>query len=131
MGGALLADVNAFGVGRGEVEERFGGEMVVEDDVGLGEEAAAFEGEKLGISGAGANEVRPAVHAEYTASRIRFAPRSRRAAPRARPRASASAAGPSASARISSEPSGEATTPSRWSFPFSMRAWAPIGTWQP
>src|SRR5690348_15244798 len=46
VGGLLLADVDALRGERREVEKRFGGEMVVEDGVGLGENAAAFQGEQ-------------------------------------------------------------------------------------
>ena len=57
VGGFLLADVEALGVRRRERQERVGGEVVVEDGVGLLEDAAAFEGEQFGIARAGADEV--------------------------------------------------------------------------
>ena len=110
----FLADIDALGVRRGEVEQRVGGEVVVEDDVGLGEDAAAFDGQEVGVARAGADEVdlssrrldrrtvRP-VHAVYTASRIRRAPRSNSSPPSARPSASASGTAPSVSARITSD----------------------------
>jgi hypothetical protein len=53
----LFADVEAFGVGRGEVEEGDVGQVVVENGVGLLQDAAALDGEELRISGAGADEV--------------------------------------------------------------------------
>ena len=57
VGGFFLADVDALGVGRGEIEEGGVGEVIVEDGVGLLEDAAAFDGEELRVSGAGADEV--------------------------------------------------------------------------
>jgi hypothetical protein len=57
VSGLLFAYVDALGVRGSEGKEGFGGEVVVEDDVGLREEAAAFDGEEFGVAGAGADEV--------------------------------------------------------------------------
>ena len=57
VGGFLFADVDAFGVGRGEIEEGRVGEVIVENGVGLLEDAAAFEGDELRVAGAGSDEV--------------------------------------------------------------------------
>ena len=57
VGGFLLADVEALGVGRGEIEQGVGGEVVEEDGVGLLQNAAAFDGDEIGIAGPGAYEV--------------------------------------------------------------------------
>ena len=45
--GFLLADVDALGVGRGEVEQGGVGEVVEEDGVGVFEHAAAFDRDQL------------------------------------------------------------------------------------
>ena len=57
--GFLLADVDALGVRGGEVEQGGGREVVVEDGVGLFQDAAALDGEQFGIARAGADQSRP------------------------------------------------------------------------
>src|SRR5262249_23052668 len=127
----LLADVKALRARR-EIEEGFGGEMVVEDHVGGLENASAFDGEEIRIARPRPDEVDPAqAHPAYTVSRICRAPISSSCAPSARPISSAFTAGPSDSARMSDEPSGDATTPRRWRTPSRTVAWAPMGTWHP
>ena len=53
----LLTDVEAFGGGWREIKQRGGRQVIEEHGVGLGEEAAAFDGDQLGIAGAGADEI--------------------------------------------------------------------------
>ena len=53
----FLADVDALGVRRGEVEQGVGREVVVEDDVGLLEDAAALDRDQFGVARAGADQV--------------------------------------------------------------------------
>ena len=55
--GLLLAGVDALGVGRGQIEQRGGGQAIEEDGVGLLEDAAAFDGDELRIAGACADEI--------------------------------------------------------------------------
>lgn len=40
-----------------EVEDGIGDEVVVEDDVGVGEQMGGTEGEEIGVAGAGAYEI--------------------------------------------------------------------------
>ena len=55
--GLFFADVEALG-GRGSEREKFGGrEVIVENAVGLFEEALGFEGDEFRIAGSGADEV--------------------------------------------------------------------------
>ena len=110
--GFLLADVEPLGVRRGEVEQRVGRQVVVEDGVGLFEDAAAFDGDELGIAGSGADQVDPSRADSCAVDRLRescarrgpaaLRPVRGRSPPRPRTR-------PPIRARISSEPSGEAT----------------------
>ena len=57
VGRFFLAHVEALGVRRGEVEQRVVGQVIVEDGVGLLQDAAAFDGDEFGIAGAGADQV--------------------------------------------------------------------------
>ena len=53
---AAFADVDDFGGGRSEIENRLRNEVVVEDDVGGLDKAQRFDGEQVGIARAGADE---------------------------------------------------------------------------
>ena len=53
----LFADVEAFGVGWGEREEGGVGQMVVENGVGLLEDAASLDGDEIGVAGSRADKV--------------------------------------------------------------------------
>ena len=55
--GFLFADVDAFGAGRGEIEEGRVGEVIVENGVGLLEDAAAFDSDELRVARPGSDEV--------------------------------------------------------------------------
>ena len=57
MVGSFLADVDAFGGGWREVEKVMRCQVVVEDDIGLGENALRFQGDQFGIAGSRAYEV--------------------------------------------------------------------------
>ena len=57
MVGSFLADVDAFCGGRREVKKVMCGQVVVEDDVSLGEEAFGLEGDEFGIARSRAYEV--------------------------------------------------------------------------
>src|SRR3954463_2642711 len=96
---ALFADVDSLGVRRGKDEQGVGREVIVEDDIGKGEDAPAFERQEVRVAGPRPNQVNlgcrgpgagargsgGAGHALYTASRMRRAPRSNSSAPRASP----------------------------------------------
>ena len=55
--GFLLADVDALGVGGGESEQRRGSQVVEEHGIGGFEQAAALDGDEIGIARAGAHQV--------------------------------------------------------------------------
>ena len=52
-----LADIDDLGVGPAEGEDRTVGEMVVDDDVGPGDETGGAHGEQFGIAGTGPHEM--------------------------------------------------------------------------
>ena len=52
-----LADVDALGGGGDEREDLRADERIVEDDVGGLQEAQRFDGEEIGVTGAGADEI--------------------------------------------------------------------------
>ena len=51
MSRLFLADVEALGVRRGKGEERVWSEVVEQDRVRLLEDAAAFDGQEVGVAG--------------------------------------------------------------------------------
>jgi hypothetical protein len=57
VGRFFFADINSFGVRRGEIEEGGVGEVIVEYGVGVLKDAAALYGDEIRISGAGSDEV--------------------------------------------------------------------------
>ena len=51
-----LADRDQIGAGAGKIEDRAGGEIVIEHDIGVAQPRGSFQRQEFGIAGTGRNE---------------------------------------------------------------------------
>ncbi len=150
---AFLAYVDALSAGRGKFEQFLIGQVIENDHFGLLEDLLSPDRQKTGVSWSGPHEIdfaffhrilfrdtntahagsypagsdsRPVDLIEYF-----LAPRSSNSTATLFPSATASCMGAVRTARNNCLPSSEATRPESSTIFPAMRAWPPMGTWQP